>query len=634
MLLPPKMSDKILVVAVLLSIVQIGNAATSYFFSEQSSKADISAIQDKTAQVEVERMNRLVIATVMDARGIYGQTDLAGAAQFEVGMKRSLEELEARESIAKATLPPDIFAELRGAFVKITEFITFRRDFLRMCREVSLQACRAYSDNDANRANRKQLNAALDKVAATFSARAAASGAQMTVWKDRVGALEKVSVLTPIVLMIIAYLTLRFGVREPFGRVVESVRQLSNGNLQAEIYGETRRDEIGSIARSLAIFRDELRLAEAGRADTEAARAEADAHRARAQAEAEANRAATEANRLRAERERVAATEDAVRRERDLVSDSLGEAIARLSRKDLQYRLINQLPDAYGQLQVDFNFAMDAIERAISDVVASARAVAFGSGEIATASNDLSRRTGAQASNLEELTAALLEMSGKVTETASGAKVARDAVTLASETARDGEDIARKTTAAMKRIEHSSNQISDILSLINEISFQTNLLALNASVEAARAGDAGLGFSVVASEVRALAQRSATAAKEIEALIAQAAAEVADGGKLVMKSGEAFVAIQSAIDNGKTIVAQIAEAAEEQATGLKDINASIRQLETMTHQNAAMAEEATASSQSLSNESVKLADLTAAFTISSAPRGDARRSPGEGARAA
>lgn len=625
MMLPPKLADKILLIALALSIVQIVNAAASFLLNERSNEADAAAFLDKGAQVEIEYMSRLVIAVVMDARGIYGQTEYGAAAQFEAGMNRSLDELQGREAVIRSTLPAANQAEFEPAFAGINEFIKFRRNFLKMCREVSLQACRAYGDNDANRKNRKELNAVLDQLSEKLSMRAKASGKQMALWQWRADLLSKFSVLVPVFLMLIAVFALKYGVREPFSRIVESVRQLSGGNLETEIYGERRRDEIGDVARSLVIFRDELRSAEAGRAETEAARKDAEAQRAKAREEAEANRAATEANRLNAERERVAATEDAVRCERSLVSNSLGEAIARLSRKDLQYRLTEPMPEAYGQLRIDFNVAIASIERAIRDVVASARAVAFSSGEIAQAANDLSGRTGLQAANLEELTAALIDIGGKVAETAGGAKTARDAVMVASETAREGEDTARKTIAAMQRIERSSRQISEILSLINEISFQTNLLALNASVEAARAGEAGLGFSVVASEVRALAQRSARAAKDIENLIAQAASEVAEGGKLVTKSGEAFVAIQSAIDNGKVMVAQIAESAEEQATGLKDINAAIRQLEAMTHQNATMAEEATAASESLSNEAVKLADLTAAFTLGQSEPAQARR---------
>lgn len=615
MIIPPKLSDRILVVALALSIVQVAVSATSYFFNHWSMQADHQSSAFVTAQGQVERINRLVVTTVMEARGIYAQTTFAGAAPFEAGMKRALDDLDAVVASTNGAISSLAPTEFQQALAKAGEFVAFRRQFLKMCHDESLAACRAFSDNDTNRSNRKALNAALDALAAKLNAQGKAAGEKVQSWQARVGQLGYVSLATPIVIMIVATFLLTVGVRRPFQAIAESIRQLAQGNLKAVIFGGERRDEFGEIARSLAIFRDELLRGEESREERDNMRAQAEAQQARMQEEAEANRAAANETRVRAERERVAATEAAVRQERELVSNSLGAAITRLSQKDLQCRLTTSLPKAYSQLQNDFNAAIEAIERAIGDVVGSARAVAAGSTEIARASDDLSRRTGVQASNLEELTAALVEVSEKVAETADGAKAARDAVTLASATARDGEDIARKTSLAMKKIETSSNQISVILSLINEISYQTNLLALNASVEAARAGEAGLGFSVVAAEVRALAQRSAAAAKEIETLIAQAASEVAEGGRLVASSGEAFVAIQAAIDNGRSMVAQIAERAEDQASGLKEINGAIRQLEAMTHQNASMAEEATAASQSLSRESDKLADLTSGFRI-------------------
>lgn len=610
-----KLSNKILAIGLALSILQVVTSSTFYSFSERSSRADRDAMVDKSAQASVEHLNRLVVMTVMDARGIYAQTEWAGAAPFAAGMSRSLDELQALESAGRATRGSSVAAEFATAYTKIGEFVSFRRQFLKMCQEVSLAECRTFSDNEANRNNRKALNAALDKLAETFGARALASAEEMEIWQSRVRMLAAISVLMPFLIMIAAFLLITIKVKRPFNAIVASVQRLARGDLKGEIFGEKRGDEIGDIARALSIFRNELVRAERARTETDTARAEAEAHRAMAQQQQEASRVAADAERLRAEQDRAVATQDAVQRERELVSRSLGAAIARLSQKDLHSRLANTLPTAYETLRVDYNNAIDAIEEAMADVVASARAVATGSGEIADGSDELAQRTGHQAAGLEELTAAFADFASKIAETANGAKVARDAVTLASETARDGEDIARKTISAMKKIETSSAQISEILSLINEISFQTNLLALNASVEAARAGDAGLGFSVVASEVRALAQRSATAAKEIEDLIAQAASEVAEGGKLVMKSGEAFVAIQAAIDNGKGMVAQIAERAQAQASGLNEIHASIRQLDAMTQQNAAMAEETTAASRSLSHESDKLARLTAEFRL-------------------
>ena len=176
----------------------------------------------------------------------------------------------------------------------------------------------------------------------------------------------------------------------------------------------------------------------------------------------------------------------------------------------------------------------------------------------------------------------------------------------------------RQAVDAMGKIEKSSQGIGQIISVIDEIAFQTNLLALNAGVEAARAGDAGRGFAVVASEVRALAQRSADAAKEIKALIAASSSEVGNGVKLVAETGESLARIVAKVSEINSVVGEIAASAQEQATGLQQINIAVNQMDQTTQQNAAMAEEATAASRSLSQETGQLSGLVGQFQISQA----------------
>ena len=202
--------------------------------------------------------------------------------------------------------------------------------------------------------------------------------------------------------------------------------------------------------------------------------------------------------------------------------------------------------------------------------------------------------------------------------TADGARQASGVAHSARDDAEGSGQVVRDAVEAMSRIEASSNQIGDIIGVIDEIAFQTNLLALNAGVEAARAGDAGRGFAVVASEVRALAQRSAEAAKEIKALISASSQQVGAGVALVGQTGEALKRIVGRVAEIDGLVAEISASAQEQATGLQQVNTAVNQMDQVTQQNAAMVEESTAASHSLAQEADVLAASVARFRIGGA----------------
>ncbi len=314
------------------------------------------------------------------------------------------------------------------------------------------------------------------------------------------------------------------------------------------------------------------------------------------------------------EDERHRAEEATIKQERDVV-DVIANGLSKLATKELTFRLSAEMPEAYRQLQTDFNAAVEQLETAMQGVAGCMNAIQSGAAEISAASDDLSRRTEQQAASLEETAAALDEITATVKKSADGAHHARQVVVAADEDGKKSAVIVRQAFEAMDGIAKSAQQISQIIGVIDEIAFQTNLLALNAGVEAARAGDAGRGFAVVASEVRALAQRSAEAAKEIKSLISASTTQVDHGVKLVSETGKSLERIMAQVSEINHVVAEIATGAKEQATGLAEINTAINQMDQVTQQNAAMVEESTAASHSLSQETERLSHLIGEFRV-------------------
>ncbi len=309
---------------------------------------------------------------------------------------------------------------------------------------------------------------------------------------------------------------------------------------------------------------------------------------------------------LAGERRKAEAAKRAGDEARALAVGAIAEGLTNLASKRLNYRISSDLPEAFRSLQSDFNSAMAQLQNAMQSVGKGSDAIAVGTEEIAAAAQDLSYRTEQQAANLEETAAALEEVTATVGKTAEGARHAREIVSNAKTSAESSGNVVRDAVSAMGNIEKSSGEIGKIIGVIDEIAFQTNLLALNAGVEAARAGEFGRGFAVVASEVRALAQRSAEAAKEIKGLVATSSREVSIGVKLVADTGEKLCQIASRIMEIDAVVGDIAASSREQATALQEVNIAVNQMDQVTQQNAAMAEQATAASASLSRETANL----------------------------
>ena len=243
----------------------------------------------------------------------------------------------------------------------------------------------------------------------------------------------------------------------------------------------------------------------------------------------------------------------------------------------------------------------------------SSKVIISGVDEIATASNDLSRRTEQQAASLEEAAASIEQTATMVRKTAEGASNAHGIVTRTREDVLRGGTVVERSVAAMGDIEKASKQIHDFIGIIDEIAFQTNLLALNAGVEAARAGEAGRGFAGVAQEVRALAQRSATAAQQVKELVGFSARSINDGVSLVGEVGAALARITEQITGIDSVVSEIAAGTREQASGLDQLNMAIRQIDDSTQQNAAMAEETTAAVEQVASEARELRKIVQDF---------------------
>ncbi|WP_169569006.1 methyl-accepting chemotaxis protein [Sneathiella limimaris] len=295
--------------------------------------------------------------------------------------------------------------------------------------------------------------------------------------------------------------------------------------------------------------------------------------------------------------------------------EDVGVALSALSTGDLTRRITTDYDGLFDTLKTNVNNTCEQLTEIVGDIVISASEVNNAAQEINEGTIDLSQRTEQQASNLEETAAAMEEMASTTKQNAENAQQANQLSISARDVAEKGGNVVGEVVTAMNRIETSSQKISDIIGVIDEIAFQTNLLALNAAVEAARAGDAGKGFAVVAAEVGTLAQRSSQAAKDIKGLINDSGAQVKDGVRLVGDAGESLTEIVDSIKRLSDIVSEIAAASDEQSTSISEINKSVAQMDEMTQQNSALVEENAAASRTLQDQSEAMKDRISFFTV-------------------
>jgi methyl-accepting chemotaxis protein len=282
---------------------------------------------------------------------------------------------------------------------------------------------------------------------------------------------------------------------------------------------------------------------------------------------------------------------------------------------DLTRRLPGGGGSEFNDVAGSFNAFIERLQQMMREIGTSTASIALASREIASGNQDLSARTESQASALEQTAASMEELTGTVRQNVSSGQEANRLALDASKVAARGGAVVTQVVETMGAIEHSSKKIADIISVIDGIAFQTNILALNAAVEAARAGEQGRGFAVVASEVRNLAHRSATAAKEIGALIVESVHNVNAGTKLVDQAGATMHEIVAGTDKVANIIGEILLASQEQETGIGQVNQAIVQLDDTTQQNAALVEQAAAAAHSMQEQTAKLEQIIGAFKL-------------------
>jgi methyl-accepting chemotaxis protein len=361
------------------------------------------------------------------------------------------------------------------------------------------------------------------------------------------------------------------GISRPVNALTSAMEALAAGNLETEVAGGNRGDELGQMAKAVLVFRD---------AGLEKVRLEGQTAEQRREAEAERRR--------NAEAQAKSAAEQAG------VVDALARGLKSLSDGDLTFRLNEGFTETYKQIRDDFNTTVAQLQSTIQAIASSAREVAGASAEISGGTTEISATVKKNAENAQQ-----------ANQFAAGTR----------EVADRGGAVVAQAVGAMARIDESSRKISDIISVIDEIARQTNLLALNAAVEAARAGEAGRGFAVVASEVRTLAQRSSQAANDIKDLITNSSAQVEEGVELVNRAGTSLTEIVDSIKRVASIVSEIASASAEQSTGIDQVNIALTQMDEVTQQNSALVEQNAAAAKALEQQSQAMDQQVSFFRL-------------------
>jgi methyl-accepting chemotaxis protein len=430
-------------------------------------------------------------------------------------------------------------------------------------------------------------------------------------------------------LIVALYIFIRMSVTGPLLGLVRTATQIAQDPHAVDQVPATKRsDELGEMARAIAVFRDNgVKVGEMSLAETEQRTRTAEERTAMMaslrQAFGEVVDAAVvgdfskrvdtsfadaQLNELAGSVNNLVSTVDGGLRE-------TGEVLAALAQTNLTHRVTGDYHGAFGKLRDDTNAVADKLTDIVGQLRKTSRGVRSATSEILAGANDLSERTTKQAATIEETSATMEQLANTVLLNANKAQEASLKSKDVSRTAEEGGLVMTKATGAMERITSSSAKISNIIGLIDDIAFQTNLLALNASVEAARAGDAGKGFAVVAVEVRRLAQSAASASADVKVLIEESATEVAGGSKLVAEAAGKLEAILAGIRENSIVMEGIARDSKEQASSIEEVNGGVRIMDEMTQHNAALVEQTNAAIEQTEGQASELDRIVDIFVL-------------------
>jgi len=432
------------------------------------------------------------------------------------------------------------------------------------------------------------------------------------------------------------------GITKAISRLTKTMMDLADGDLDVEVRGTEGKDEIGEMARTVEVFRENgirvVQMTEQEKEDSERRGVERKHMMEELQnAFGAVVNAAVDGDfsqRVQAEfpdeeLNRLAGGVNELVETVDRGLTETGSVLSALANTDLTKRMEGDFKGSFLDLKEDINRVGDRLTDVVGQLRETSRGLKSATGEILAGANDLSERTTRQAATIEETSAAMEQLAETVLENAKEADSASQNADKVMSTAEEGGEVMRQTTSAMERITESSNKISNIIGMIDDIAFQTNLLALNASVEAARAGEAGKGFAVVAVEVRRLAQSAAQASSEVKALIEQSSVEVDGGTKLVAQAAANLETMLEASRSNNSTMVSIAEKSKSQAGSIEEINMAVREMDEATQHNAALVEETNAAIEQTEGQANELDRIVDVFVTdkNAAPRAQAAPAP-------